>query len=92
MKSPVLFLLLLCLTTCLPGHASIYSTGNDLWLFAQAALENRLLSESSWQAIFTDYGNQVGYGWFVRPHLDRERVQMNGRFPGNETSRHLPLP
>lgn len=64
------------------GHASIYSTVYDLHLFAQAVLENEFLSKKSWEMMFTDYGNQVGFGWFVRPHLNRERVQMNGRFPG----------
>ena len=64
------------------GHASIYSTTGDLLKFGKAALEKSILSAESWDKIFTDYGQQVGYGWFIRPHLGRERYQMNGRSPG----------
>jgi CubicO group peptidase (beta-lactamase class C family) len=64
------------------GHASIYSTTVDLQKFAQAALENKLLTKDSWNKIFTNYGDNVGYGWFITKHLNRDRFQMNGRSPG----------
>lgn len=64
------------------GHGSIYSTTEDLNKFASAILHNRILSKQSWQKIFTDYGDNVGYGWFITDHLDKKRVQMNGRSPG----------
>jgi CubicO group peptidase (beta-lactamase class C family) len=65
------------------GHGSIYSTTHDLQKFAQAVLENKFLTPESWNKIFTDYGNsEVGYGWFVGKHLNRKRLQMNGRSPG----------
>ncbi|GGK74975.1 hypothetical protein GCM10011405_23700 [Rufibacter glacialis] len=64
------------------GHGSIYSTTEDLYKFATAILNHALLSKESWQKVFTDYGDNVGYGWFIRNHLDRKRVQMNGRSPG----------
>ncbi|KAA3440194.1 serine hydrolase domain-containing protein [Rufibacter hautae] len=64
------------------GHGSIYSTTEDLYKFATAISTNALLSKESWQKVFTDYGDNVGYGWFIRDHLDRKRVQMNGRSPG----------
>lgn len=64
------------------GHGSIYSTTNDLEIFAQAALNHKLLSKKSWDKIFTDYGDNVGYGWFITKHLNRDRFQMNGRSPG----------
>jgi CubicO group peptidase (beta-lactamase class C family) len=64
------------------GHGSIYSTTKDLEKFAQAALENKLLTAASWNKIFTDYGDNVGYGWFIARHLNRDRFQMNGRSPG----------
>jgi len=64
------------------GHGSIYSTAEDLNKFATAILNNELLSKESWQKIFTDYGNGVGYAWFIRDHLDKKRFQMNGRSPG----------
>jgi len=64
------------------GHASIYSTVYDLHLFAQAVIDNKLLSKKSWELMFTDNGEQEGFGWFLQPHLNKARVQMNGRFPG----------
>jgi len=64
------------------GHASIYSTAYDLYLYAQAAMENKLLSKKSWEIMFTDHGDQEGFAWFIRPHLNRDRILMNGRFPG----------
>lgn len=53
------------------GHASIYSTVGDLNKFGVAILNNKILTQDSWKRIFTDYGNQVGYGYFIRPHLGR---------------------
>jgi CubicO group peptidase (beta-lactamase class C family) len=64
------------------GHGSIYSTVDDLMKFADAIMNNRLLTRSSWEKIFTDYGNNVGYGWFIRDHAGKKRYQMNGRSPG----------
>jgi CubicO group peptidase (beta-lactamase class C family) len=64
------------------GHASIYSTVYDLYLFAQAVIENKLLSKKSWEIMYTDNGGQEGFGWFLQPYLNRNRLQMNGRFPG----------
>jgi CubicO group peptidase (beta-lactamase class C family) len=64
------------------GHASIYSTTTDLHLFLQAALKGNFLNKNSWGQLFKDYGNNVGYGWFVAQHLNRDRIQMNGLSPG----------
>ena len=64
------------------GHASIYSTVGDLNKFGTAILNNELLSPDSQKKIFTNHGNQVGYGWFIRPHLGLTRYQMNGKSPG----------
>ena len=32
--------------------------------------------------MFTDYGDQEGFAWFLKPEHNRDRVHMNGRFPG----------
>lgn len=64
------------------GHASIFSTSADLIKFGNAALNHQLLSQESWDKIFTDHGDRVGYGLFVTDHLGRNRVHMNGRSPG----------
>lgn len=64
------------------GHASIYSTSQDLQKFTQAVLDGKLLTTASWNTIFTNHGDIVGYGWFITKHLNRDRYQMNGRAPG----------
>ena len=64
------------------GHASIYSTVEDMRKFADAVLNKELLSKESWDAILTNHGNGVGYGWFLSPQEDHKRFQMNGRSPG----------
>jgi CubicO group peptidase (beta-lactamase class C family) len=61
------------------GHASIYSTIGDLNKFGQAVLKNEFLSAETWQKMFTDHGNNVGYGCFIR---DRGMIALNGRSPG----------
>ncbi len=64
------------------GHGSIYSTVQDSQKFAQAALEDKLLSKDSWKEVFKNHGDNVGYGWFISKHLNRDLFQMNGRSPG----------
>lgn len=64
------------------GHASIYSTVEDLRIFSRAILHQELLSPESWGKIMTDYGQFAGYGWFLNPQNTRIRYQMNGRSPG----------
>jgi CubicO group peptidase (beta-lactamase class C family) len=64
------------------GHGSIYSTTHDLHKFTQAALNGKLLRKESWDKIFTNYGDNVGYGWFVTKHINRDRFHMSGRAPG----------
>lgn len=64
------------------GHGSVYSTTEDLNKFANAIINNKVLSKASWEKIISDHGDQVGYGWFIRDHLEKTRFQMNGRSPG----------
>jgi CubicO group peptidase (beta-lactamase class C family) len=64
------------------GHASIYSTTSDLQKFVDAAMNGKLLRKDTWDKIFTDSGDNVGYGWFIGKHLNRNRFQMNGLSPG----------
>lgn len=64
------------------GHTSIYSTVEDLQKFADAVLNKELLSQESWNAILTNHGDSVGYGWFLNPQKDHKRYQINGRSPG----------
>ncbi len=64
------------------GHASIYSTVDDLARFAQAVLNRKLLSRQAWEQTLTDYGSHAGYGWFLNAHNNHTRYQVNGRSPG----------
>ena len=65
------------------GHASIYSTAEDLNKFANALLNKELLSADSWEKVLTSHhGDRVGYGWFISPPDQRKRYHMSGGSPG----------
>ncbi len=64
------------------GHASIYSTVEDLNKFGYAILNKELLSEASWKIAFTDYGENWGYGGSISLQQGHKRIQINGRSPG----------
>ena len=61
------------------GHASIYSTVEDLHKFGIAVLNRKLLSAEAWEAVLTNHGDNAGYGLFVR---DAGIYALNGRSPG----------
>lgn len=63
------------------GNGSIYTTVDDLYQWDRTLYGDKLLCQASRQKIFTDYGQGVGYGWFIRkdkPH----HYAINGRAPG----------
>lgn len=64
------------------GHASIYSTVQDMLKFADAVLNKELLSQESWNAILTNHGDNSGYGWYLNQKNNHKTYQMNGRSPG----------
>jgi CubicO group peptidase (beta-lactamase class C family) len=65
------------------GHASIYSTANDLVKFANALLEKKFLSASSWEKMTnSSFNNSVGYGIFTNPQGNHRRFNMSGGAPG----------
>lgn len=65
------------------GHASIYSTVEDLKKFADAALQGKLLSAKSWKRMTSGHdGDNVGYGFFTRARGRHKRFYMSGRSPG----------
>ena len=68
------------------GHASIYSTAEDLSKFADAALNKRFLSEESWKRMLSPHdGDNVGYGVFTSPQGTHKRFYMSGGAPGFST-------
>jgi len=65
------------------GHASIFSTAEDLNKFANAALNKKFLSADSWKKTLTSqHGDSVGYGWFISPQGKHKRFHMSGGSPG----------
>ncbi len=65
------------------GHASVYSTAEDLAKFADALLSKKLLSADAWEKLVTSHhGERVGYGWFISPPDARKRYHMSGGSPG----------
>ncbi|NAS12882.1 serine hydrolase domain-containing protein [Poritiphilus flavus] len=65
------------------GHASIYSTVNDLYKFGQAIIHNRLLSVDSWKTITSSYyDTSLGYGISANRRDGRLRYYRSGSTPG----------
>jgi CubicO group peptidase (beta-lactamase class C family) len=64
------------------GNGSLYSTAEDLYKWDRALYTDKILKKNSLNKMFIDYGNGVGYGWFVGKHLNRQVVYYNGRSPG----------
>jgi len=67
------------------GNGSIYTTVDDLYKWDRSLYGNKLLNEASRRKIFTDYGSDVGYGWFIRQG-ERRSVAISGRAPGFSAS------
>lgn len=64
------------------GNGSLVSTTSDLLRFTRALTGGRLASEAATENIFRRHLDNVGYGWFTGPLLDRETWYINGRSPG----------
>ena len=65
------------------GHASIYSTTEDLHKFANAILNKQLLSAKSWQKMLSPYfGISLGYGISTVDQGSRRLHSRSGGSPG----------
>lgn len=65
------------------GHASIYSNAEDLEKFAQAMMNNTLLSTDSWKKMTNSYyGTSLGYGISNKPQGGHVRYSRSGGSPG----------
>ena len=65
------------------GHASIYSTAEDLNKFAQAWMNKKLLSEASWAKMASSYyETSLGYGISNNSQGGRLRYYRSGSSPG----------
>ncbi|MFI5205791.1 MAG: serine hydrolase domain-containing protein, partial [Candidatus Paceibacterales bacterium] len=68
--------------TAKTGNGSLYTTIEDLYRFRKALDTNILLTDSSRGQLFTNHFENVGYGTFLSPHLNKKRQYINGRSPG----------
>ena len=65
------------------GHASIYSTADDLYKFAQAMIHNKLLSINSWNTITSSYyETTLGYGISQNSIGGKLHYYRSGSTPG----------
>lgn len=64
------------------GNGSMYTTAHDLLKWDRALASGKALSKTSLEKMYTNHKANTGYGCFVKEHLKRKRVYMNGRSPG----------
>jgi hypothetical protein len=66
---------------------SLYSTVEDLYIWDRALAAGKLLSPKSYEAMWTPFKNEYGYGWAVGPRLNHK---FNGHGGGiNGFSTHI---
>jgi len=64
------------------GNGSLYATAHDLHKWSTVFFDGKLFPDSIKHLMLTDHGENVGYGWFIRPRHDRQQYHINGRSPG----------
>ncbi|MDX1701527.1 MAG: serine hydrolase domain-containing protein [Melioribacteraceae bacterium] len=64
------------------GAGSLHSSPNDLLIWINSLKERSLLSESSYEKFFKNYGNAYGYGISVYKSFDKEVFGHDGRIVG----------
>ncbi len=67
------------------GNGSLYSTVEDLAKFDRALFTEKLLNKPGLEKMFSPNLSEVGYGWYLKSHLNRKRSYMTGRSPGFST-------
>lgn len=58
-------------TTDAFGAGALLSTVDDMLVWVDALSAGKVLNGASLDAMFSDYGHQYGFGWFVRKRFDR---------------------
>lgn len=61
---------------------SIYSTVQDMGIFAAAIEEKKMVDANTWEIIFKDHINNYGYGWQRGTFLEKNYVKHSGGYPG----------
>ena len=64
------------------GNGSLYATVEDLAKFERSFFTEKLLMKANKDKMFTPNLSEVGYGWYLWPHLNRKRSYITGRSPG----------
>ncbi len=67
------------------GNGSLYSTVDDLAKFDRSFFTEKILTKANKEKMFTPNLSDVGYGWYLKPHLNRKRSYITGRSPGFST-------
>ncbi len=60
----------------------IFSTTGDMYKWAQAVANKKILSADSWKAAFTPHLEHYGYGWFIDSLFGEINVAHGGGIPG----------
>ena len=68
------------------GAGGLYSTVDDLFLWAQALNTDRVISKKSRDAIFTIHKGDFGYGWHIDEQFKRRRIFYDGVIIGFKAS------
>jgi len=64
---------------------SMYSTVGDLHIWHEALTARKLLSEDSYEKMFTPYLNNYGYGWAIVEWFEKPFIQHGGGIDGFST-------
>lgn len=71
------------IVTDMAGAAgALYSTTGDLLRWHRALLDQKLVSEATYQKIFTPYLNNYGYGWGIEERLGKTVYSHSGGIDG----------
>ena len=65
------------------GGGNLYSTAEDLVLWAEALTSRRLISPRSYAALYTPETGDYAYGWFVRTEDGERTIFHSGGLPGS---------
>jgi D-alanyl-D-alanine carboxypeptidase len=69
-------------TTQVFSAGGLYSTVDDLIIWDKALDAGKLLSPSSMQGMFTDYGHGYGFGWFIDEEFGHQHLSHGGSVSG----------
>jgi hypothetical protein len=67
------------------GNGSLYSTVGNLAKFDRILFTDDILNKVEREKMFTPNLSEVGYGWYLKSHLNRKRTYITGRSPGFST-------